>query len=225
MGKLAATMALHEFERRLERLVEGVFAKAFRSRLTPVELGRRLTREMDLRRTVGMRGLIAPNRFDFRLSKVDADNFASFEKALVNDLAGYAREHARAEGYRFLGPVEVTLTADESLGAGEFLVAGDVAEGPGGGPVGTLVLGDGSRVQLGAEPLSIGRSPDSDVVLADAEVSRHHAEIRRTDDGFTIVDLGSMNGTRVNGAGVRERELRDGDEIVIGPARLRFEAM
>jgi pSer/pThr/pTyr-binding forkhead associated (FHA) protein len=125
----------------------------------------------------------------------------------------------------FLGPVEVTLEPDESLGAGEFLIASDVVEGPGGGPIGALVLGDGSRVQMGEEPLSIGRSPDSDVVLPDAEVSRHHAEVRRQDGAFVLVDLGSMNGTRVNGAGVRERQLQDGDEITIGSTKLRFEAM
>lgn len=217
-------MALHEFERRLERLVEGVFAKAFRSRVTPVELGRRLTREMDVRRTVGVRGIIAPNRFRVAVSKSDHDNFSSFENALVQDLAGYAREHARAEGYAFLGPVEVILEPDETLGAGEFLVAADVAESPG-GPTATLVAGDGTVTQVGEEPLSIGRSPDSDVVLSDPEVSRHHAEVRRREGGFVLVDLGSMNGTRVNGVGVRERRLEDGDTITIGSNTFRFEAL
>ena len=91
-------MALREFERRLERLVEGVFAKAFRSRLTPVELGRRVSREMDVRRTVGIRGLIAPNQFTVTVSQADRDNLASIENSLLGDLAGYAREHARSEG-------------------------------------------------------------------------------------------------------------------------------
>lgn len=217
-------MALHEFERRLERLVEGVFAKAFRSRLTPVELGRRLTREMDIRRTVGVRGVIAPNRFRFSVSASDHDAFSSFEKSLLSDLAGYAREHARAEGYTFVGPVEVTIEADERRGPGEFSIDSEVVEGPGGAP-GALVLADGARVELGSDPVSIGRSPDSDVVLADAEVSRQHAEVRQRDGGYVIVDLGSMNGTKVNGVGVRERQLEDGDVITIGAAQLRFEAM
>jgi hypothetical protein len=217
-------MALQEFERRLERLVEGVFAKAFRSRLTPVELGRRIVREMDVHRTVGVRGLIAPNQFDVTLSAADHKNLASFENALVNDLAAYAREHARQERYTFLGPVEVHLSVDQSLGTGEFEIAARVQEGPGGGPVGALVLRNGSRVQVGDDPVTIGRAPECDVVLADPEVSRHHAEVRRADGGFVVVDLGSMNGTRVNGAGVRERALNDGDEITIGTAAMRFES-
>ena len=216
-------MALQEFERRLERLVEGVFAKAFRSRLTPVELGRRIVREMDVHRTVGVRGLIAPNRFDVTLSPADHANLASFENALVNDLAAYAREHAKQERYSFTGPVDVNLSVDESLGTGEFVVDARMLEGPGGGPVGAVVLRNGNRIQVGDEPITIGRAPDCDVVLADAEVSRHHAEVRRADGGFVVVDLGSMNGTRVNGAGVRERALADGDEIAIGTATMRFE--
>ncbi len=217
-------MALHEFERRLERLVEGVFAKAFRSRLTPVELGRRLTREMDVRRTVGVRGVIAPNRFRFSVSPSDHEAFSSFEKSLLSDLAGYAREHARAEGYTFVGPVEVSVEPNERLGPGEFTLESEVVEGAGGLP-GALVLADGGRVELGDDPVSIGRSPDSDIVLADAEVSRQHAEVRQRDGGYVIVDLGSMNGTKVNGVGVRERRLEDGDVITIGSARMRFEAM
>ncbi|MBW3614411.1 MAG: DUF3662 domain-containing protein, partial [Actinobacteria bacterium] len=93
-------MALQEFERRLERLVEGVFAKAFRRGLTPIEVGRRLTREMDVRRTVGVRGIIAPNHFDVAVAGEDYENvIAKMEQALRNDLAGYVREHAREEGY------------------------------------------------------------------------------------------------------------------------------
>ena len=71
-------MGLQRFERGLERLVEGVFAKAFRSGLQPVELGRRLAREMDLRRSVGVNGMVAPNHYEIALSPVDAERFASF---------------------------------------------------------------------------------------------------------------------------------------------------
>ena len=218
-------MALQEFERRLERLVEGVFAKAFRSRLTPVEIGRRLVREMDIRRTAGVRGLIAPNRFTVAISADDHESFASFENALVDELAAYAREHAKEEGYTFVGPVEVSLDADPGLGKGQFLVASEIVEGEGGGPVGVLVLGDGTRLPVGDEPLTIGRHADCDVVLNQQEVSRNHAEVRRRDGGFVIVDLDSMNGTRVNGRGVKEQRLEDGDEIEVGRvARIRFEA-
>lgn len=218
-------MGLQQFERRLERLVEGVFAKAFRSSLRPVELGRRLTREMDLRRTFGVRGeTIAPNHFTIALSESDRKQFASFEEALRRELGEAAREHARDEHYVFLGPVDIEFDTDPSLTTGQFLLAGDVREGATPGPVGSIVGPDGVRVQLGNEPLTIGRLPECDVVLSDPSVSRRHAEVRRQRDEIVIVDLGSTNGTRVNGTGVKERRLHDGDEITVGNVTLRFEA-
>lgn len=219
-------MALQEFERRLERLVEGVFAKAFRRGLTPIEVGRRLTREMDVRRTVGLRGIIAPNQFSVVVSSQDYESVvAKMEQALRHDLAGYVREHAREEGYSLVGPVEVDFSVDEGLGSGEFLVTSNMVEGAGGGPAGALVAPDGKRVEVTAEPVVIGRHPDCDVILNDAEVSRQHAEVRREEGAFVVVDLGSLNGTRVNGTGVKQpRELHDGDQITIGSHALRFEA-
>lgn len=217
-------MGLQQFERRLERLVEGVFAKAFRSGLQPVELGRRLTREMDAKRTVGVRGVIAPNAFTFALAPADLERFQSFSEAMVRELADAAREHARSEGYVFVGPVDVALEEDGSVTVGTFLVASEVREAPGGAVVGSLVLPDGSRVAISDEPVTIGRLSDCDVPVTDESVSRRHAEVRRRGSDIVVVDLGSTNGTKVNGAGVRERQLADGDEITVGSTRLRFEA-
>ncbi|MGH9165201.1 MAG: FhaA domain-containing protein [Acidimicrobiales bacterium] len=217
-------MGLQQFERRLERLVEGVFAKAFRGGLQPVELGRRLTREMDANRTVGVRGVIVPNTFSFAVATADLERFSSFSEALTRELADAAREHARSESYSFIGPVEITLIEDAGLTPGVFLVSGEVREAPGGVAIGSLVLPDGSRVSLGDEPLVIGRLAGCDVALRDEGVSRRHAEIRRQGNDIVVVDLGSMNGTKVNGAGVRQRQLTDGDEITVGSSRLRFEA-
>jgi hypothetical protein len=215
-------MGLQQFERRLERLVEGVFAKAFRGGLQPVELGRRLTREMDTQRTVGVRGMLAPNAFTIAVADADRRRFESFEDALVRELAEAARDHARAEGYHFVGPVTVDLETDPSLTPGMFLLSGTVQEGE--GPVGSLVLPDGNRVAVGEDPVTIGRLPECDVVLGDTKVSRRHAEVRRDGTEVILVDLGSTNGTKVNGAGVRERRLGDGDEITVGSTVLRFEA-
>ena len=217
-------MALQEFERRLERLVEGVFAKAFRRGLAPIEVGRRLTREMDVRRTVGVRGLIAPNEFRVAVSAEDyAAVIEKMEAELRRDLGAYVREHAREEGYQLVGPVDVMFEVDEGLGTGEFVVTSDMVGG-GDGAVGVLVTADGSRVQVTGQPVTIGRHPECDVVLNDQEVSRQHAEVRREDLDFLIVDLGSLNGTKVNGVGVKEpRALQDGDTITIGVHTLRFE--
>ena len=223
LTNLSAAMGLTDFERRLERLVEGVFAKAFRSGLQPVELLRRLTREMDVRRTQGVRGTIAPNWFQFAVSPQDYERFESLMGTVTRDLADAAREHAKQEGYKFVGPVHVEIEQDASVGTGTFLMAADVRESPGGAAVGTVVLPDGKRVSVGEDAVSIGRMPECDIVLADHNVSRRHAEVRRQDGGFVVVDLGSTNGTKVNGAGVRERRLNDGDEITVGASTLRFE--
>lgn len=217
-------MGLRQFEQRLERLVEGVFAKTFRSGLEPVEVARRLTREMDLHRAMGVNGLIAPNHFQVAISPIDHSNFESYVQALNRELCEAVREHARDEGYGFVGPVHVELVPDDSLGAGEFLVASQMQEAPGGAAVGSLSLPDGRRIPIGEDPVVLGRLPECEVVLSDPNVSRRHSEVRRRGNDFLVVDLGSTNGTRVNGLGVRERVLVDGDEITLGGTRIRFEA-
>lgn len=216
-------MGLQQFERRLERLVEGAFARAFGGGLQPVEIGRRLTREMDLHRKVGVHGMIAPNFFAVSISEHDFDRFESFSEALVRELAEAAREHARDEGYSFVGPIEVSLSADGGLAASTFLVIGSIHERDGLAPA-SLVLPDGQRISLEREPLRIGRLPECDVVLGDPNVSRRHAEVRRQGSDVVVIDLGSTNGTRVNGNRAEERRLADGDEITVGTTTLRFEA-
>ena len=218
-------MGLKGFERRLERLVEGVFAKAFRSSLRPVELGRRLIREMDDQRTVNVQGNVAaPNHFTITLGPDDHAQFAEIEESLLRALADEARNHAREEGYVFMGPVEVLLKRDDDLGVGSFGLSARFKEGVGGTSGGSVVLEDGTRVTLADAAVVIGRSGDSTIRLTDASVSRRHAEIRRSGDGWTVTDLGSTNGTRVNGAPISERRLQDGDTIAVGDAKLRFEA-
>ena len=216
-------MGLQSFEGRLERLVDGAFGKAFRGELHPVEIGRRLTREMDLQRRLGVNGLIAPNAFVVRLSPRDFERFETFLDALVRELEEAAREHARVEDYVFVGPVTVSAIEDPRIRRGRFTVTSDIHEGPAGLGAASLVLADGSRVVLGPEGATIGRLPESTVVVSDPNASRRHAELRRVGNEVLLVDLNSTNGTRVNGANVRERILHDGDEITIGTTSFRFE--
>src|SRR5215210_5670082 len=109
-------MGIRGFERRLERLVEGAFARAFKSGLRPVELGRRLVREMDDHRSVDVRGrTVVPNSFLFELSPEDRDQFADISDTLVRELAEAAREHARDQGYQFLGPVDIEVQASDTM--------------------------------------------------------------------------------------------------------------
>jgi len=218
-------MGLKGFERRLERLVEGAFARAFKSSLRPVELGRRLIREMDDQRTVDVQGQVAaPNHFTITLGSDDYAQFAEIEESLVRALAEEARTHAREEGYGFMGPVEVLIRRDADLGVGSFSLSARFKEGAGGTSGGTLVLPGGERMPLTGSAVLIGRGTDAAVRVTDSSVSRRHAEVRPAGAGWAIVDLGSTNGTRVNGMPVTERTLDDGDVIGVGDATLRFEA-
>lgn len=218
-------MGLQQFERRLERLVEGAFAKAFRSGLQPVEIGRRLTREMDVHRSVAPRGTLTPNHFTVALSPADRTKFEPIEDELIGELVSVARDHARSESYILLGAVVVEMQSDPELSPGVVMVTAEMRAAEGG--VAQLVLADGSRVPLGTAPVTIGRLPECDIVLGDANASRRHVEVRPATDGaggYLAVDLGSTNGTKVNGVGIHSHRLKHGDQITVGATHLRFEA-
>jgi hypothetical protein len=218
-------MVLKNFERRLERIVEGVFSRAFKSGLRPIEIGRRLTRELDDTRSIGVRGgTVVANHFTVNLSKQDADEFANVTDTMQRELADLAREHAREESYTFMGPVEVDFNVDPGMRVGSFSIVARLREGEGGVAAGSLVLPSGERFILGDDIVTIGRLTESVLVLEDPNVSRQHAEIRPTGNGFVLADLGSTNGSKVNGVKVSERVLQDGDELTFGGTSFRFEA-
>ena len=218
-------MGIKGFEGRLERAVEGTFSRLFRSGLSPVEFGRKLVRELDGNRTVGVDGrTIVPNSFTFRVAPSDVDQLADLLGTLRRELADAAREHARDERYVFVGPVEVEIDSDESVRGGVLALDARFAEGEGGLPPGSLLLPTGDRVPLGEYIVSVGRQNDCTIVLGDPNVSRHHAEVRPSGDGFIVADLGSTNGTKVNGSRVAEQQLRDGDEVAFGNTVMHFQA-
>jgi hypothetical protein len=215
-------MGIEEFERRLERLVEGTFAKAFRGQLQPVEIGKRLKREMDLLRTVSVRELISPNVFDITLSQDDFERFGAFIDVLAGELVEGAEEHARVSRYKFLGPVEVTIEGDPTYSKSTFTIKASVVEGEI-ELVGTIVLANGRRVRIGNEPILIGRLEDCTIMIEDGQSSRHHAQIQRQGEAIWVLDLHSTNGTKVNGVPITQQRLADGDVITIGFTPLRFE--
>ena len=178
---------------------------------------------MDLHRRVGVHGLIAPNSFSVTLAPADVDRFANFVDALSRELADAAREHARVEGYSFVGPVDVQMYEGTRLRAGRFTISADVVEGQEAVAFAELILPEGERVTVGADPVVMGRLPECTVVLGDPNVSRRHAEIRHVGDAVVVTDLGSTNGTKVNGIPVREQHLASGDEITVGSTTLVFE--
>jgi hypothetical protein len=215
-------MGLKRFEQRLERLVEGTFSKAFRSGLQPVEIGRKITRALDDGRTLGVDGVaVVPNRIDVFVSTTDFDRFETFADALTRELVDAARLHARDEGYQFVGPVSVELVEDTEIGPGRLQIEAVIAGGL--GEARSLVLIDGSRYPLGEQALVIGRLAECDITLDDPRASRRHAEVRPDYGGHKVVDLGSMNGTTVNGVPVREHTLVEGDAIGVGSTVIRYE--
>lgn len=217
-------MVLRGFERRLERLVEGTFARAFRSGVKPVELGRRLMRTMDDDRSVDVRGrTIAPNHFTVLLSDADHTRFGDIRDALRRELVEAARAHAKDRDYAFLGPADVALQIDRKLREGQFQIDGSFREGVGGTGAGALVFPDGGRYGLSDSVVVIGRLAECDIAIDDPNASRRHAEIRPEGADYVVLDLASTNGTRVNGAPISRHVLTDGDQISIGGWYFTFE--
>jgi hypothetical protein len=212
-------------------MVEGFFASAFRSGLQPVELAKRVMREMDANKTVGVREVWAPNRFAFTLSEADGERFEQAEHALVTELKRVVRETAAERGWGLVGPPEIEFVVDEELRRGRFEVEASFVEGdeelaPLVAGQATLTLLEGGRpsrtYSLAKPTVTLGRLPESDVVVADPGASRQHARISNTNGEFVLSDLGSTNGTLVNDQEVSERVLDDGDRITIGEAVLEF---
>ncbi|MGB3736399.1 MAG: DUF3662 and FHA domain-containing protein [Ilumatobacter sp.] len=218
-------MGLQSLERRLERMVEGVFRRS-RGSIRPIELGRRLVREMDDNRTVDVKGRrMVPNDFTVMLSADDHASFHEIETALTTELAEAAREYAREEAYHFIGPVRVGLTVDNELRTGRFGIVSQLKQAPGGVGGGSIVLPSGERIGLGEHVTSVGRLPESTITIDDGNVSREHARIKPGTNGYVVQDLGSTNGTLVNGQRITgTRLLADGDIVSFGSTHVRFEA-
>jgi hypothetical protein len=230
--------SFRDFERRLEGLVEGFFAKAFRSGLQPVELAKRLLREMDANQTVGVSGIWVPNHYVFTLSKEDRERFEQMEHAMASELRQLMRQGASERGWKLVGPPEVEFDTDEGLGKGEFRCDATLVEGPdkpltgemqavgttnAGGQLVLLQHGRPVRTYaLNKDVVALGRMSECDIVISDPGASRRHAEIRREDGRFVLTDLGSTNGTQVNESTVSERDLEEGDRITIGHTVLEF---
>jgi hypothetical protein len=223
---------LRDFERRLEGLVEGLFAKTSRSGLQPVELAKRLMREMDAGKVVGLRGVVAPNHFVISLSPTDGARFEQAEQVLVGELEQVVRDAAGERGWGLMGPPEVELEVDDAVRKGQFrleasLVEGEeqVAPAPAGTGATLLIHEGGSSprtVRIGGGTVTIGRLPECEVVIHDPGASRRHAQLREQQGVWTLIDLGSTNGTQLNGQTVQQRALGDGDRITIGTTVLEF---
>lgn len=227
---------LSEFEDRIGSAIEGVFAGVFRSPVQPVELARALARAADDSRSLGVATVYIPTAYTIALSAEDSANLGAFRATLAGELATYLADHARENGYHLPERPRIDFAVHDDLRLGRFRVSASPAEklaqksahsadrppapGPG---MATVTMGDlGHDVALGGDEVLVGRLAECQIHMDDANVSRRHAAFIRLDDGWAITDLGSTNGTRVNGVSVERARLRDGDVIEIGLARLIY---
>ncbi|MBA3300241.1 MAG: DUF3662 domain-containing protein [Thermoleophilaceae bacterium] len=244
---------LRNLESKIEGLVEGSFSRAFKSKVQPVEIARKLAKEMEEAKTVSVSRVYVPNDYVVFLSSIDRDQFASYETGLQKELSDYLLEHARKEGLAVVTRPGVSFKTDERLSVGEFGIQARLLEvpeeeddgAPQAGDFGhtmvystdrearklvapgrvsrSLLVGDGKRTVLSGSRVVLGRSRDCDIVVEDPNVSRQHAELRKVEETWSVHDLGSTNGIKVNGHRVPETSLEHGDEISIGLVRLTFE--
>jgi FhaA, N-terminal domain/FHA domain len=251
---------LRSIESKIAGLVEGTFSRAFRSEVRPVEIARKLAREMEEHKTFSLSRTYVPNEYRVYLSPRDRERFADYEDALASELTGYLLEHARRERLVLMSRPVVEFETDDRLGLGEFGIqtrvvnpepefeedepvsrdpepsgrtmiystAGRVSE-----PLEerararqqtALLLMGGKRLVVGPAGATLGRSRQCDVTVDDPNVSRTHAEVRPRGGSWVLSDLGSTNGSRLNGHRVEGAEvLKPGDEIELGTTIVRFE--
>ena len=228
---------LQRFEQRLEQVISGVFARAFRSAVQPVEIAAALAREIDNSAQILSRDRrIVPNDFHVELSPTDHDRLAALGPALDDELVAMLKDHAAGQSYMFTGPVTIHLEPADDLTTGRFRVRSKaVARISQAGPdptetqvrraTATLEI-NGERLPLGPPGVVVGRGNDADLRVNDPGVSRRHAEFRVTEDSHgprvSVHDLGSTNGVLVNGRRVEDATLTDGAEIRMGNTTLTF---
>ena len=272
---------LRTIESKIEGLFEGVFGRAFRTHVQPVELARKLAKEMDEHRSVSVSRVYVPNEYTIYLSSADRQQFLSYEGSLIGELQEYLTEHARREAYALLTPPRVKFATDDDLAIGEFGIATRVAQPEDGLPslpasppplqapvqsvsipvpaapaplpveapaavattmiyrqpeqetpapppppepprdVVTLTL-DGHAHPVTPTGVVIGRSRECDIRVADGNASRRHAEVTQDGEAWVVADLGSTNGTELNGRRITRETLTDGDRITIGATDIVF---
>ena len=216
---------LQRFESRLEHAVSGAFAKAFRSAVQPVELAAALQREVDNSAQILSRNRrLVPNTFHIELSPMDYERLSPYQQTLTSELVEMLREHADEQHYVFAGQVSIDLGEEEDLVTGRFRVRSSATASVTGGrkagaePTegGASIEVNGSRHAVTADGLVIGRGAEADLRINDPGISRRHAELRLDGRQVRVTDLGSTNGTLVDGHKVRETTLRDGARVRLG---------
>jgi hypothetical protein len=246
-GRLSPVRALFRLERFIERLVEQPSARLFGTRLQPIQVLRRIEQAMESGRNAEGKRMLVPDEFHVRLNP---DDLAGLQPAedVAGNLASGALTFARDHGYALRGRPSVTLEPDASLRSGAVEVGAtvspvvDIVPEPDQADGGTRVFEvpvvrapevvlavqepgrAARRVPVSGAPIRIGRAPECEIVLKDSRVSRRHARLHARDGVLLLTDLGSTNGTRVNGHRVTEVVLGAGDRISVGDTSVVVEA-
>jgi hypothetical protein len=235
---------LDRVEQRIEQVMEGGIGRLFRSPVQPAEIGQKLERAMSERPVVSVGGVLAPNHFRVRLHPGDFAQFVAYQAALERQLAAWLTEVARRRRFTLVDQIEVELTASERVPRRAIEVIAIITERPPGvaarddqaprfdepgparsdlaHPVRLRFLNGPKRsleTTIAGPVTTVGRAPNNDIVLDVGDVSRHHARLERAGSALRVVDLGSTNGTRVNGQPVSTSLLRPGDEVSFGTIR------
>ncbi len=245
---------LRNLESKLEKLIEGGFKSAFKSEVQPIELARKLSREMDAHRAASVSRTYAPNEFTVYLSPGDREQFSHYEEGLTRELSLYLLEHARKRGYSLVSRPTVSIETEERLELGTFGIRARLADAPveeapaEPAPSGHTMVYSAHDLSAPARPLDafapgmravietgdrryaltppvtvVGRGREADVKLDDANVSRRHAEFRLDGARWTVVDLGSTNGTQLRGVPLTAPAALDhGDRIRFGNTDVTF---
>jgi hypothetical protein len=231
---------LDKVERGIEKAVRGVFSTGSKAQVEPVEIASRLRREVDHKAlTVAAGRTLVPNVFDVQLSDGDFARAQEWGTPLAEELCDVVINHVRSQGYTLQGPVRISFRRDSALRAGDFEIASsteksqagarqprpNVPAAPSRQPVRLQpVLDiDGQRYSLNAPSIVLGRSSEADIHIDDTGVSRRHLEIRTANGVTSAVDLGSTNGSYVNGQKVSgSTELTDGSTITMGRTKIIF---
>lgn len=219
---------LQRFENKLEQMISGVFARAFRSAVQPVEISAALQREVDNNAQILSRDRrLVPNSFHVELSPPDLARLAPYDSTLAHELTNVLRDHADQQSYVFPGPVRIEFDQADDLTTGRFRVRSAAeakvqtnATETQVGRADVLLEVNGVRHPLNPPGLVVGRGADAGLRINDPGISRRHVEFRvnHTMHGPVVSahDLGSTNGMQVDGQKVTEAQLADGSHIRVG---------
>lgn len=221
-------MGLRDLERAIERGVDGVLGRVFRSEVSRLEIAKRVERELEAGTRRGPAGTrVMPNEIEVRIHPDDASVLNSETSEIERELLTMARELARDSECDFEGPLVVTVTSTTEAQRGTIEVFATAEHSIAGVPPGTLIYPDGYRYDLapsGPQGIVLGRDVGSDIVIDDDRASRAHAQVRPSARGWIVEDVGSTNGTRVNGFRMTAQLLLDGDIVTIGATTFTFDA-